>query len=199
MLKLLMPLVAAAALFTACSSTNTPGAADSGADPDAGAADTAAPEPFALTSSTITEGATFPKDHTCNGKDVSPALSWGPGPEGTLSYAIVFNDVTFKFLHSIIYDIPATVTSLPQGVETAYQPKEPAGAKQTQNYKGATEFGYTGPCPPTNEHTYEFVLYALSVETVPNMSQSTTLKAAETEIKKHSLGSVKLTGKYKQP
>ncbi|MBX3190191.1 MAG: hypothetical protein KF819_24400, partial [Labilithrix sp.] len=69
-LLLLAPL-----LLLACSSTTTPGASDGGADPDAGAADVAAPEPFALSSPTITEGETFPKDHTCNGKDVSPALS----------------------------------------------------------------------------------------------------------------------------
>jgi Raf kinase inhibitor-like YbhB/YbcL family protein len=207
----LVLVLAAASIVMACSSsssdTSTSGGTPDGgsADPDAAASDpdasstdedSATPAPFALTSSALAAGATFPVDNTCTGTNVSPPLAWGAGPAGTKSYAIVLNDTTISFLHAIIYDIPETVTSLPADVQQVYAPTTPAGAHQTKNYKGA--FGYAGPCPGT-EHVYEFVLYALDVAALPGVTQTVTLAAAETAIKAHSLGSTKLTGKYKKP
>lgn len=209
-IRLALAALLATAAVVACSSsmeTSSPTSstgADAAADPDAAASDpdaataedSATPAPFALTSTALAEGATFPVDHTCTGMDVSPPLSWGPGPAGTKSYAVVLNDTTIKFLHAIIYDIPATVTSLPAKVEPAYAPKTPAGAHQTKSYLGS--FGYAGPCPGTL-HVYELVLYALDVETLPGLTMSTSLADANTAIKAHSLGSTRLTGKYKKP
>ena len=197
------------AVIAACSSSETSstsgGAADAGTTdpdtstggPDSGATeDSATAAPFALTSTALAEGATFPVDNTCTGTNLSPPLAWGAGPAGTLSYAIVLNDTTIDFLHAIIYDIPASETALPANVEQVYAPKAPAGAHQTKNYKGA--FGYAGPCPSTL-HVYEFVLYALDVAALPGVTQNVALADAETAIKAHSLGTTKLTGKYKKP
>lgn len=167
--------------------------ADAGAD-----AATEPSLPFELTSSAFESGAKLPADYTCNGKDISPPFTWGPGPEGTLSYAMVVNDTTLKFLHAIIYDIPAATLTLPEGVEKKEQPSEPAGAKQVKSFRGT--FGYAGPCPPKpNEDVYEFVLYALGSETLTGITNASTLKAAEAEIKKNALGSTRVTAAYKQP
>lgn len=206
----------AGASVVACSSSSSDtstsgGTADGGtggdpdaaaSDPDGGATDDGstaadgATASFTLTSSALPEGATFPVDNTCTGTNVSPPLAWGAGPAGTKSYAIVLNDTTISFLHAIVYDIPEGVTSLPANLQQVYAPTAPAGVHQTKNYKGA--FGYAGPCPGT-EHVYEFVLYALDVAALPGVMQNVTLAAAETAIKAHSLGSTKLTGKYKKP
>ena len=181
---------------TAEGGTTDPDAATA-SDPDAGTnEDSATAAPFTLTSTSLAEGATFPVDHTRTGTNLSLPLAWGAGPAGTLSYAIVLNDTTISFLHAIIYDIPASATSLPANVEQVYAPKAPAGAHQTKNYKGA--FGYAGPCPSTL-HVYEFVLYALDVDALPGVTQNVSLADAETAIKAHSLGTTKLTGKYKKP
>ena len=180
---------------TAEGGTSDPDATKS--DPDSGATeDSATAAPFTLTSTALAEAATFPVDNTCTGTNLSPPLAWGAGPAGTLSYAIVLNDTTIDFLHAIIYDIPESETSLTANVEQVYAPKAPAGAHQTKNYKGA--FGYAGPCPSTL-HVYEFVLYALDVAALPGVTQNVTLADAETAIKAHSLGTTKLTGKYKKP
>jgi len=199
----------AALSLAACSSTTTttsgtgqtdgggtPGD-DSGAGPADAGAEAAAP--FTLTSTALEEGAMFKADNTCTGKDVSPDLAWGPGPDGTKSYAIVFNDQTLDFLHGVTYDIPATTLALPAEVDNAYEPTKAPGVKQTLSFR-SNLYGYAGPCAPKpNTDVYEFVLYALDVETLPNMTKTTTRGAAEIEIKKHVLGSTKLTGKYKQP
>ena len=199
--------IAGTLLAIACSSTTvttptaTPG--DAGAtDPDAAPAeDSATPEPpapFKLTSAALEEGATFPKDNTCNGTEKSPDFAWGPGPEGTLSYAIVFNDETLGFLHGVTYDIPATVNALPAALENTYEPAKAPGVKQSLSYK-PNRYGYAGPCPPSGEDTYEFVLYALKVDTLANVTKTSTRAAVEIEVKKQMLKSTKLTGKYQQP
>jgi Raf kinase inhibitor-like YbhB/YbcL family protein len=182
----------------ACSSTPSQLASfDAGAAQDA-AAEAAPAAPFELKSTAFEEGTDLPARFTCNGTNVSPPLAWGPGPAGTLSYALVVNDTTFKFLHSVMVDIPASTLALPENVQKKSQPAEPAGSRQVKSYSGT--FGYAGPCPPKpEEHVYEFVLYALSVETLPAVTETSTLKATEAEVKKNALGEVRLTVKYKQP
>ena len=208
--RLPMMLVAllGVAVIAACSSTTTSSSSggapdgggtteDAGGEPDAGEGeDSATAAPFALTSTALAEGATIAVNNTCTGTNLSPPLAWGHGPDGTKSYAIVLNDTTIDFLHAIIYDIPESVTALPANVQKVYAPTSPAGAHQTKNYKGT--FGYAGPCP-TTEHVYEFVLYALDVAALPDVTQDVALADAETAIKAHSLGKTRLTGKYKKP
>ena len=168
------------------------GTTSGGPDSSTGEAGTAA---FALTSTAIAEGASFPPENTCSGANTSPPLSWTAGPAGTKSYALVLNDTTINFLHFIVYDIPASVMALPAALEPAYAPAVPAGVHETKSYKGT--FGYAGPCPPV-EHVYEFVLYALDVAALPGVTQNVSLADAQTAIKAHSLGTAKLTAKYKK-
>jgi Raf kinase inhibitor-like YbhB/YbcL family protein len=134
---------------------------------------------FALTSPVVKEGELLPADYRC--AKPSPALTWTAGPAGTMSYAIVFKDttagsVTMNTMHWAIYDIPASVTSLPMGVMTGPTLTDPAGAKQGKNYKG--ENGFTGPCGGMN--TYKFTLYALKVATLPGLSASSMDAQVET-------------------
>ncbi len=204
--------IAGIAGISACSSTTVTrvtesadsSVADGGTAAEDGSAeeDSATPEPakpFALTSTALTEGATFAVDNTCTGADEQPDLSWGPGPEGTKSYAIVFNDKTINFVHGVTYDIPPTLTALPAAVENEYLPKKAPGAKQSLSFRTGL-YGYAGPCAPKpREDVYEFILYALDVETLPNLTKTSTRDEAADEVKKHVLKTVKLTGKYKQP
>lgn len=199
------------AAIAACSSTTVSkvtdsadgSATDGGTPAEDGSAeeDSATPlpaKPFELTSTALTEGATFAKDNTCTGADEQPDLTWGPGPEGTKSYAIVFNDKTINFVHGVTYDIPPTLTALPAAVENEYLPKNAPGAKQTLSFRTGL-YGYAGPCAPKpREDVYEFILYALDVETLPSMTKTSTRDEAAAEVKKHVLKTVKLTGKYKQ-
>lgn len=169
----------------------------SGAEEDAGGTgeDAAPAGPMTITSTEYKDGDLFPKKYTCDGVETnSPPLTWTAGPEGTLSYAIVFNDKTLDFRHSAIYDIPADVTSLPENVEPKYEPKTPAGAKQALNYKSKP--GFIGPCPPSGEHTYEMILYALKVDKLAGLSQTSDANAVRAAAEKQKLATAKLSGRY---
>ncbi len=195
--------------ISGCSSSSSTAVTNTGdgggtPDPDAGGAedggaDTAVAAPFKLTSTAYAEGATIPADNACTshgGGNKSPPLAWGPGPEGTKSYAIIFRDDTISFLHSIVYDIPVATNELPANVAKSYTLATPAGAKQTKSYLGP--FGYAGPCAPSGTHSYEQVLHALDVATLPGATMTTTMADAEALIEKHSIKSTKLTGTYKK-
>ena len=103
---------------------------------------------FTLSSTGFTEGTAIPVKYTCKGSDVSPDLTWTAGPAGTLSYAVVLTDKSNMLVHWAIWDIPSTVTSLPENLEQVANPTAPAGSKQTKTPQGNAS-GYYGPCPPT--------------------------------------------------
>jgi Raf kinase inhibitor-like YbhB/YbcL family protein len=101
----------------------------------------------------------------CKGGNVSPALSWSGAPEGTKSFVLTVYDPDAPtgsgFWHWVMFNIPPTVTSLPQGAGTPG--KEPQGATQIQNDYGTV--GYGGPCPPPGKpHRYQFTVYALKTD-----------------------------------
>src|SRR5690606_5997302 len=88
------------------------------------------------------------------GDNVSPALSWTAGPEGTASYVVIVEDPlpNFVVLHWLVYNIPASVTSLPEGIPAGPTIPGIEGAVQAANIAGAVS--YLGPRPPDGTHTY---------------------------------------------
>lgn len=108
---------------------------------EAGSNDPAMPR-LTVTSSAFLADSEIPIEFTGDGLGESPPIAWTEGPEGTKSYAINVwhvpgpGDVKSYWL---VYDIPADVTSLPQGVSdigtegyndkdrTAYDPMRSKG------------------------------------------------------------------------
>jgi Raf kinase inhibitor-like YbhB/YbcL family protein len=121
---------------------------------------------FTLTSADLRPGAAVPLRHVyngmgCKGQNVSPALRWSGAPAGTKSFAVTTYDPDAPtgsgFWHWVVYNIPASVTSLPESAHF--------GAE------GLTDFGvkgYNGPCPPPGDkpHRYIFTVYALKVDKI---------------------------------
>jgi hypothetical protein len=134
----------------------------------------------------------FAKQNTCgSAADDSPDLSWSGAPAAK-SFAVVFTDQTNNLIHWAIWDIPANASGLPTAVQKAANPANVPGAQQVTSYDGAT-FGYLGPCPPVT-HTYQFVVYALDVATLPGLSTSSKRSEVEATAKAHSLDSATLSG-----
>jgi len=181
---------------------------DAGLVADAGsvAADAAAPAAdagtagagaFTLTSSIYKDGQAIPATSRC--ESPSPPLSWGPGPSGTLSYAITLRDVTPGFsmgvTHWLIYDIPAGRFELPMAVPSGAAPASLAPIKQGPNYQSARV--YQGPCGGNN--TYELTLYAIDVETLPQLTATSTSAQVIAAIEAHDLASSKVTVTSSRP
>ena len=135
----------------------------------------------------------------CTGQNVSPALMWTTPPAGTMSYAITVHDPDAPtgsgWWHWMVYDIPASVTSIPSGAGNAGKPGLPAGALQ-----GMTDFGtkgWGGPCPPAGDkaHRYVFTVFALKV---PKLDVPATATSALIgfNLNAMALGKASFTAKY---
>lgn len=129
------------------------------------------------------------------GMNVSPELAWTNVPAGTKSFALKFTDVSFGQTHWAIWNIPGTLLSVQAGIPSdSATPTFPEGATQT-NATFADGDGYYGPQAPCN--VYEFVLYALDVETFnPTQPAYVTLVVDELEALGDSiLGRATLAGR----
>jgi Raf kinase inhibitor-like YbhB/YbcL family protein len=118
-----------------------------------------------ITSDAFLEGEAIPTKYTCDGDELSPDLRWSDIPPNTRSLALICEDPdapSGTFTHWVLFDLPPTVTELPEGVSTAERLAN--GAVQGQN--DFKRIGYGGPCPPPNdnEHRYYFRIYALDTE-----------------------------------
>jgi len=115
------------------------------------------------------EGAKFDGKFTCNGgalmTGIIPELNWAGAPTGTMSYAITFIDTTIGDTmamgqHWAIWNIPATVTKIPQGTKALSG--DLAMAKQSGNF--------FAPCAQSLKNgmddVYEFTIYAVPTATL---------------------------------
>ena len=144
------------------------------------------------------DGGTIPKLYTCDGKDISPPLRWSGVPEAARSLALICEDPDAPrgtWTHWVIFDIPATVKSLGEGVAATERVTVAAGEEPA--LQGTNDFGkigYGGPCPPGGTHHYLFRIYAL--DTRLGLGPKTTRLGLLGSIKGHILAEGKLTGLY---
>jgi hypothetical protein len=135
----------------------------------------------------------IPREYSCDGKDVSPPLSWTEVPEGTRSFVLIADDPDAPggtWVHWVYYDIPKALRELPKGVEAVDHPS-PGG---TQGVNDFGNLGYGGPCPPGGVHRYYFKLYALD-ETL-NLKPGGSKKDALNEMEGHVLEETRLMGTF---
>ena len=89
------------------------------------------------------------------------------------------------------YNIPATVSSLPQSVKDKDLP--PGTLPGLNDWK---KTGYGGPCPPIGEHRYFHKLYALDT-VLPDLKRPTKAKL-EKAMEGHILSEAELIGLYRR-
>jgi Raf kinase inhibitor-like YbhB/YbcL family protein len=156
-----------------------------------------------ITSTAFGNGEPIPKKYTGEGADVSPPLAWSGVPDGAKELALICDDpdapTPEPWVHWVIYRIPANVTALPEGVDTASQPSQPAGALQGKNsWPSGQTVGYRGPMPPPRHgvHHYFFKLYALdaALDVEAGASKNSLLQALEG----HVLDQGQLMGTYER-
>lgn len=150
-----------------------------------------------ITSSAFAADAAIPSRFTCEGDDISPALSWSGIPAGTKSLLLIVDDPDapdpaapkMTWVHWLLYNLPAGSSGLPESVNSD---QLPAGTREGRNDWKRT--GYGGPCPPIGRHRYFHKLYALDV-LLPDLGQPDKA-ALEAAMKGHVLGEAQLMGTY---
>ena len=140
-----------------------------------------------ITSKDFKHNQSIPSIHTCDGKDLSPHLTWSGAPAGTKSFALSCIDPDAPmgdFIHWLVYNIPVTVSEITQAAPL------PAGAQEVVNDFGKKSYG--GPCPPSGTHRYFFTIYALKVSDLGTVSRKDFLK----KVKENQISSAEIIGLY---
>lgn len=152
-----------------------------------------------LSSPVFQDGLEIPSLYTCDGQDISPGLLWQDVPEGTVSFALICDDPdvpetlkdqvpTLVWDHWVLFDIPANVRAIPQGGFKGVEK-----GSHGKNSWGRNDYG--GPCPPNPKpHRYFFKLFAL--DTMLNLSPSTTKDQLLKAMEGHILDQATLMGTY---
>ena len=160
----------------------------------------------------------------------STPLTWGELPAGTVSVALVVDsdqgttvgvhkpvylDPTYfdqfkkgaKWVHWVIWNIPADAGGIDEGVPTTTAALADIGPSTMQGTNSELEIGYYGPCPPpaTVYHgrpavdqvkfTYTFTLYALD-KVIEGLGPETTKDALLKAIDGSILGSGVAVGEH---
>ncbi len=141
----------------------------------------------------------IPTKYTCEGNDISPALSWSAIPANAKSLALIVDDPDapdprapkMTYVHWVLYGIPPSASGLPEAVQ---KNALPAGTREGLNDWKKT--GYGGPCPPIGQHRYFFKLYALDT-TLPDLGNPTKAQL-EKAMQGHVIEKAELIGTYEK-
>jgi Raf kinase inhibitor-like YbhB/YbcL family protein len=103
------------------------------------------PSKFKLMSSAFSDGGQIPNNISCADPNAaSPALSWSNPPSGVTSFALVMHDTdaapqkgTMDVTHWILWNIPASSTSVTANVKVDSSPE---GIAQGKNVRGVNGY-----------------------------------------------------------
>jgi Raf kinase inhibitor-like YbhB/YbcL family protein len=139
----------------------------------------------------------------CTGGNRSPAISWSGEPKGTQSFAVTIFDPDAPtgsgWWHWTVFDIPASVHSLPAGAGGLNSTGLPAGA-----IEGRTDFGfsnYGGPCPPVGDkpHRYILTVYAEKTAKLPDLNADSSGALVGYVLHFNTLAEARTMGRYGRP
>ena len=136
---------------------------------------------IAVTSTKFNETRRIPRKYSCTQDDVSPPITWGDVPDGTVSLALMVDSDQHPgslWAHWVLWGIPADARALPEEIPNAHEaPAVGPDAAQGTNDEG--KIGWSGPCPGTLKlsfqpghgggpikaaNSYYFRLYALDTD-----------------------------------
>lgn len=163
---------------------------------------------FTVTSASVADGEPLPPAQLSGmfgvpgGGDASPQLSWSGAPAATKSYAVTVYDpdapTMSGFWHWAVANIPATVTSLPEGAGDDTGSGLPDPAIQFSNDAGGSRF--IGGAPPAGHgpHRYFITVHALDIEDIGISADSTPALLGFT-MSSHILARATLTATAETP
>ena len=134
-------------------------------------------ESMEVTGAEVHKGATIKNEQVfkgfgCTGDNISPSLSWTGAPKGTKSFAITVYDPDAPtgsgWWHWVVFNIPASTTSVPKNAGDVNAKLMPEGAIQSRTDFGTD--GYGGSCPTKGDkpHHYHFTVFAVDADKLPD-------------------------------
>lgn len=149
-----------------------------------------------LTSTAFDNDSPIPARYTGEAEDVSPELSWRGAPDNTRSFGVICHDPdaplisprgTYGFVHWTLYNIPGTVSELPEGV-----------ADYTTGKNDFGNTGYGGPMPPEGHGEHKYYFWVLALDAELDLGAGLSLWELLEKIEPHVIGMNRLIGTYER-
>jgi len=149
-----------------------------------------------LTSTAFEQGGSIPSQHTGEGVDTSPALSWSDAPDETKAFAVICHDPdaplvtpagTYGFVHWVIYNISGSTAGLAEG--------------SSEFTNGKNDFGnqaYGGPMPPNGHGKHQYYYWILALNKQTDLEAGLTMWQLLERIEPHLIGMNRLVGTYER-
>ena len=162
---------------------------------------------FDLASDDVTDGAPLDERHVAgpeyglSGGNESPQLRWAGFPADTKSFAVTCFDPDAPtgsgFWHWVLFDVPASTTSLERGVAIGAGGQVPT-AIEARNDAGTV--GYVGAFPPAGHgpHRYVYAVHALDVESL-GIDASASPAYVGFNLSAHVIARAVLVARYEVP
>ena len=155
-----------------------------------------APSTIRLTSPAFTAGGPIPARYTGEGEDVSPPLAWSASGRSVQGFAVICHDPdapliggngTYGFVHWVLYNIPGSVSQLPEGVR--------------DHTSGTNDFGrtgYGGPMPPNGHGQHRYYFWVLELREATRLEAGLSMWELLKRLEPLTVGMNRLTGTYER-
>lgn len=149
-----------------------------------------------LTSSAFEALGRIPTTHTGEGEDISPVLAWSGAPANARAFALVCHDPdaplltprAYGWVHWVLYNIPASVTTLAEG-ESGYT----CGTNEAGNAR------YNGPMPPEGHGLHHYYFWLMALDTDTKLPAGLSMVELFAAIEPHVIAMNRLVGVYSRP
>ncbi|AZG44389.1 Putative lipoprotein LppC [Gordonia insulae] len=161
---------------------------------------------FTLTSDSMSDGGSLRNQQVsglmgAGGEDLSPQLSWSGFPSATKSFAVTVYDpdapTASGFWHWAVADVPASVTSLPEGAGAESGSGLPDGAVTLANDAAMKRYVGAAPPPGHGPHRYFVVVHAVDVESL-GLPDGATPAYLGFNLFSHAIARATIVGTYEQ-
>ncbi|MEF8799428.1 MAG: YbhB/YbcL family Raf kinase inhibitor-like protein [Halolamina sp.] len=170
-----------------------------GSDSSNGGGGTGTDTSLALVATPFDDGEEIPPRYTCEGDDVNPELQISGVVDRAETLTLLVDDPdagSTPFVHWLLWNVPASVETIPESVAAEERPPFADGARQGTN--GAGEIGYMGPCPPTGDGTHSYRFRLSAVASTLELAAGADRNELEAALEGELIDSVTLTGTFER-
>ena len=155
-----------------------------------------------LTTPAFKQNQAIPNIYSGYDQDNSFQLNWSKGPTNTKSYVLVMEDPDSRkppipVVHWLVWNLPASMTSLPEGLKKQDRLVEPDGVRQGATSTG--KIGYMGPKPPKGDPAHHYHTQIFALDTALNLPAGVDRDQLLQAINGHVIAKGELIGQFVRP
>ena len=153
-----------------------------------------------VTSPAFEYNGVLPTRYTADGEGLSPPIDWRGVPPNAEAVVLLIEDpdspTPQPFVHAIVWDLPGSDASLPEGALPRAGDPEPKQALGRSSYLSPT---WTPPDPPPGHGQHRYVFQVFALNSVLRFDSPPSRSSLFEKIRNHVIAKGLLIGVYERP